>query len=136
MANGSAAYKIFNSIVSALLPVEESVYLLNRPKAISEKQSHFIVVDIPLSIKPTTVGNDDYQYRSGGLLYCFYHSKSDGTPYIDAQTAWVEKVKRIFPVSDAVCELTKPQVIIRGLDEFGFHLTTISFRIKTKVNAV
>lgn len=133
--NTTVTYQILNSLVTALKPLGVKAYLLNRPKKVDEKMDSFIVVDLPTQLRRTTKGYDDYSYRTTGVIYAFVRAQTDGTPYIDRQTQFVRSVTELFPLSDDKIEAVNPIVIMRGLDETNFQVTTITFSLRTKVNA-
>lgn len=137
MANNSVTYQIFNSIVKAVKPLGVKVYLQNRPKEKKyvEGIDKFLVIDIPTSIDNTCYGNDDYHYRTIGVIYALVRSHTDGTPNIDAQTSFVRNIFDLFPYKDEIVECVNPNVLLRGLDDFGFQITTITFTLRTRVNA-
>lgn len=135
MANKSATYQMFNSVVGMLKGCKIKTYLSERPKE-SPKMDDFAVVDFPVMIRRPYIGNDDFRYRTQGVIYLFCRAKNDGTPNIDRQTMLVRKVFDMFPYKDGVCECVNPAVLSRGSDEYGFQLTTITFTIRTRINSI
>ena len=133
--NTTVTYQILNSLVKALKPLGVKTYLLNRPKKVDDKMESFIVVDLPVQLRRTTKGYDDYSYRTTGVIYAFVRAQTDGTPYIDRQTTFVKGITELFPIKDDIVECVDPSVLMRGLDETNFQVTTITFTLRTKVNA-
>lgn len=135
MANTTATYQMFNSVVNMLKDCKVKTYLSERPKEAGKAES-FAVVDFPVSVRRPFVGNDDFRYRTQGVIYIFSRSKNDGTPNIDKQTSLVRKVFEKFPHKDDVCECVNPTVLLRGADEYGFQVTTITFTVRTRINSI
>lgn len=137
MANNSVTYQMFNSLVNMVKPLGVKTYLQNRPrdKKYVDGIDKFLVIDIPTSIDNTCYGNDDYHYTTDGIIYALVRSHSDGTPNIDAQTSFVRSIFDLFPYKDEYVGCVNPSVLLRGLDDFGFQITTINFTLRTRVNA-
>ncbi len=135
MSNNTVTYKVFESIVNALKPLGTKVYLMNRPTATKTLDDKFVVIDLPTQFRHQTFGNDDFCYELTGVIYTFCRAHSDGTPNIDQQTKFTRSVMELFPYSDEILECTRPRMLLRGLDDYGFQLTTITFNIRTKYNA-
>lgn len=134
-SNTTATFQILNSIVTALKPLGVKTYLLNRPKTVDDKMTQFVVIDLPTQILRTTKGYDDYNYRTTGVIYAFVRAKTDGTPNIDKQTQLVRSIAELFPLKDDIVRCVEPKVLMRGLDKTDFQVTTITFTLRTKVNA-
>lgn len=135
MANVTATYQMFGSVVKMLKDCGVKAYLMDRPKE-APKSDAFAVVDFPVSLRRPFVGNDDFRYRTQCVIYLFFRAKNDGTPNIDKQTTLVRKVFGVFPYKDDVCECINPTVLLRGADEYGFQVTTITFTIRTRINSI
>lgn len=127
---------MFNSVTAMLKDCKIKTYLCDRPKETGTKMSEFAVVDFPVVLRRPYLGNDDFRYSTRGVIYLFVRAKNDGTPNIDAQTALVRKVCERFPYKDDMCECVDPSVLMRGADEYGFQLTTITFTIRTRINSI
>lgn len=136
MANITATYQMFNSVTAMLKDCKIKTYLCDRPKETGTKMSEFAVVDFPVVLRRPYLGNDDFRYSTRGVIYLFVRAKNDGTPNIDAQTSLVRKVCERFPYKDDMCECVDPSVLMRGADEYGFQLTTITFTIRTRINSI
>ena len=136
MANSSATYQMFNSVVEMLKVIGIRTFLSERPNETPTKMSEFAVVSLPLLIRRPYVGNDDFRYTTQCVLYLYCRSKNDGTPNIDKQTELVRKVFERFPYKDNVCECVNPNVLLRGSDDYGFQVTTVTFTLRTKINSI
>lgn len=133
--NTTVTYQILNSIVTALKPLKVKTFLFNRPNKVDEKMDTFVVVDLPTQIRRPVKGYDDFRYRTTGVIYAFVRANTDGTPLIDRQTAFVRSIFELFPITDNIVECVNPIVLMRGLDETNFQVTTITFNLRTKTNA-
>lgn len=136
MAKKSATYQLLNSVAGMLKSCNVRVYLLDRPKEVPSKLNEFAVVDLPLALRRPYVGNDDFRYSTTCVIYLFCRAKNDGTPNIEAQSTLVRKVFECFPYTDSVCECVHPEVLMRGADEFGFQMMTVTFTLRTRINSI
>lgn len=136
MANTTATYQMFNSAATMLGGCGLKVYLMDRPKETPSKTTSFAVVDFPVSVVRPYIGNDDFRFATTGVIYIFCRARNDGTPNIDAQTALVRKVTDCFPYKDVTCEFVNPSVLMRGADEYGFQVTTVTFAVRTRINSI
>ena len=133
--NTTVTYQILNSLVKALKPLGVKTFLLNRPKKVDDKMDTFIVIDLPVQIRRPVKGYDDFRYRTTGVIYAFVRAQTDGSPMIDRQTSFVRSITELFPITDEIVECVNPSVLMRGLDETNFQVTTITFTLRTKTNA-
>lgn len=136
MANKTATFQMFKSATTMLDGCGLRTYLMDRPKETPSKMASFAVVDFPVAVGRPYAGNDDFRFVTTGVIYVFCRAKNDGTPNIDAQTALVRKVTDCFPYKDDVCEFVNPSVLLRGADEYGFQVTTVTFTIRTRINSI
>lgn len=127
---------MFSSVVNMLSGKNIAAYLCERPKETPAKMGEFAVVDFPVDISRPCVGNDDFRYTTTCVIYLFVRGKNDGTPNIDRHTSLVRDIYEAFPYSDAVCQCVNPVVRLRGSDDYGFHFTTITFTIRTRINYI
>lgn len=136
MANKSATYQMFNSVITMLNGCGVKCYISDRPKETPAKMSEFAVVAFPVMIRRPYIGYDDFRYTTKGIIYLFCRAKNDGTPNIDKQTALVRKVFAQFPYKDEICECVNPTVLMEGADDYGFQVTTVTFVLRTKINSI
>lgn len=136
MANKTATYQMFNSVVAMLKSNKITAYLCDRPKEVPAKMSEFAVVDFPVALRRPYAGYDDFRYTTSCVIYLFVRAKNDGTPNIDKQTSLVRSICDMFPYTDSICECVKPVVRLRGSDDYGFQFTTITFTLRTKINSI
>lgn len=134
MASKPLIYLIFDDLVAAVNGIAEKTYL-DRPKLIAEEVKNFIVVDIPTEIRGRLKGDMDVMAGCYAVYYVFVRSKTNGTPNIGSQTSIVESVLNAFPISTKHITATEPSVLMKGDDGYGFHVTTITFKLRTKFNA-
>lgn len=127
---------MFNSVTAMLKDCKIKTYLCDRPKETDTKMSEFAVVDFPVVLRRPYLGNDDFRYQTKCIIYLFCRAKNDGTPNIDRQTKIVRSIFEQFPYKDTKCECVDPEVLMKGADEYGFQLTTITFTIRTRINSI
>lgn len=111
------------------------IFVGNRPDKVENKMKEFVVVDIPVEVKDMVVGNTNFSLNTTGLIHVFTKAKSDAT--LDQVTLYrlVDKIKKGFPLSAEHITATKPRLLPDGYDENGFHIATLSFRLRSKTNA-
>lgn len=136
MSNTTATYQLLNSVVNMLKGCGVKAYLLDRPKETPSKLNEFAVIDLPVVLRRPYAGNDDFRYKTRCVIYLFCRGKNDATPNIDAQTTLTRKVFECFPYKDEISECVNPEVFLRGADEYGFQVTTVTFTIRTKINSI
>ena len=127
-------YLIYSDLVGAVNGIGKKTYL-DRPKSDYEKLQNFIVVDIPTAISGSIAGSFETMANSYGTYHVFCKSKDDATLNIGAQSELVQKILDKFPINGTYCSATKPTVLMQGEDGYGYHVTTITFKLRTKYNA-
>lgn len=128
-------YNIFNSLTEAAVKTGiGNIYLTNRPKVFDTSMGSFVVISLPARLYRDVKGNDDFMVSTAGTFIIGVVAKEDGTPNIEAQTQLIQKFMDLFPISDDYISATNPQIILRGVDETGYQLTSILFDVRTKVN--
>lgn len=129
-------YNIFKEIVSALNGAGfKKVFLSNRPSMVDKAVDSFVVVELPDEIQNTVKGDDEFMCKTTGVIYIFRREKTDGTPNIKDQLDLVQSAYRIFPINSTHTVCTNPSRRLKGSDNNGFQVTTITFDIRTKVNS-
>lgn len=130
--NTTISFEILDEIIKAMAPLNLKVYPLNRPKSTDSRADQFAVVDLPTTIRRPVKGYDDFSYVTTGVIYLFCRAHSDGTPTIDRQTRMIRSVTDLFPINAAHAKCTTPSVLHRGLDEYNFQVTAITFDIRVQ----
>jgi len=134
MAKKSLTYHIFNDLSTAVSGIAKKVYL-DRPKTTESEITDFIVVDLPTVIHNRVKGDMSVMAGCYGVYYVFVKSKDDYTPNMTKQTSLVQSVLDVFPISTSHITATEPTVLMKGEDGYGYHVTTITFKVRTKFNA-
>lgn len=134
MAKKSLIYHIFNDLATVVSGIAKNVYL-DRPKTTDKEITDFIVVDLPTVIHNRVKGDMSVMASCYGVYYIFVKSKTDGTPNMDKQTYLTEQVMNAFPINGQHITASEPTILMKGDDGFGYHVTTITFKLRTKFNA-
>lgn len=134
MANKPLIYYIYNDLVTAVNGIAKKTYL-DRPKALAEETTNFIVVDIPDNIRKRFKGDMNFMVGCYGVFHLFVKSKTDGTPNIDTQTRLTDSILNVFPINGIHVTASEPDVLMKGTDGYGYHVTTITYKLRTKFNA-
>ncbi len=131
--NASISYSILDTVINAVKGLGIKAYPLNRPKSTMDREDMFAVVSIPTPIRRPVHGNDDYRYVTTGIIYAFCRAHTDGTPTIDRQTRLVRQITELFPINGEHVKGINPEVLHRGLDEYNFQVSAITFDIRSEI---
>lgn len=134
MANKPLIYLVYNDLVEAVNGIGKKTFL-DRPKNSNEELANFIVIDIPTEIRGLLKGNADVTSECFGTISVFCKAKTDRTLNIVAQSDLTQKVLDVFPINGEHVTATKPTVLMQGEDGYGYQVTQITFRLRTKLNA-
>lgn len=127
-------YLVYQDLVGAVNGIGKKTFL-DRPKTGTEDLANFIVIDIPTEIKGMVKGNFGVMADSYGTFSVFCKAKSDATLNIGTQSDLTQKVLDLFPINGKHITASKPTVLMQGEDGYGYQVTQISFKIRTKFNA-
>ena len=127
-------YLIYDDLVAAVKGIGDKVFL-DRPKNTPDELQSFIVVNIPTEIRSRLKGTFDVSSECYGSYSIFCKAKSDRTPNIGIQSSLTQQVLDLFPINGIHVSATVPTVLMQGEDGFGFQVTQITFKLRTKLNA-
>lgn len=127
-------YLVYQDLVGAVNGIGKKTFL-DRPKTGTEDLANFIVIDIPTEIKGMVKGNFGVMADTYGTFSVFCKAKSDATLNIGTQSDLTQKVLDLFPINGKHITASKPTVLMQGEDGYGYQVTQISFKIRTKFNA-
>ena len=134
MAGKPLIYLVYSDLVEAVKGIGKKTFL-DRPKDTKEELANFIVIDIPTEIRGLVKGNADVTSECYGTYSVFCKAKTDRTLNIGAQSDLTQKVLDVFPISGKHVTATKPTVLMQGEDGYGYQVTQITFKLRTKLNA-
>ena len=134
MAKKPLLYLILGDLTSAVKGISEKVYL-DRPKTTPVEVTNFIVADIPTEVRGRIKGSLGVMADCFGTFTIFCKSKDDGTPAIEKQSDLTQKVLDLFPINGKHITATHPTILMQDADGFGYHVTEITFKLRTKFNA-
>lgn len=130
---------IYTDLATALGKVIEMRYVFfGRPDVTKNKNcamTKFAVVELPTMIEDYVIGRKKWLLETSGVFYLFTKSKETGTMNLNLTSDYIEEVINLFPLKGSVCEAVNPVVLLKGSDEYGYQVTSISFDLRTKVNA-
>ena len=128
---------IFTDLVSALSTKidPELIYLGNRPNITEgSTMTKFVMVSLPASIEDIAIGRKKFVLDTTGVFYLFQKAKKDTTLNLNATSSFVSDIEGLFPIRGEVCGASDPTVLMRGADENGFQVITITFSLQTRAN--
>ena len=117
------------------------VFPQERPNAVTEKLSAFIVVSLPYSEVNRTVGEDDDWWLDETVVFEVYVAdlKSAQSPKrfdIPTMKTLREGIRGLFPIVDTTLgiKLTRPRTVVNASsDGNGYHYSRIQARMTTMV---
>lgn len=127
-------YLVYEDLVEAVKGIGKKTFL-DRPKETSEELTNFIVVDLPTELRGSVKGNIDVTSKCFGTFSVFCKAKTDRTLNIGAQSELIQKVLDVFPVNGKHVTASNPTVLMQGEDGYGFQVTQITFKLRTKFNS-
>lgn len=127
-------YLIYSDLVEAVKGIAKKTFL-DRPKDTDEELTNFIVIDLPTEIRGSLKGNADVMSECYGTFSIFCKAKTDRTLNIGAQSDLTQKVLDVFPINGKHVTGTKPTPLMQGEDGYGYQVTQITFKLRTKLNA-
>lgn len=128
--NTTIRYHILGFVSSVLDNAGVKNYLTNRPDKTPESMKEFAVIELPVRMRNIAKGYRDFNMTTGGVIYLFCKSKTDGTPNIDAQSVLEDKVLSLFPMTTDGIRCVDAESRSLGADEYGFQVTSIMFDVK------
>ncbi len=134
MAKKPLIYLVYNDLVNAVNGIGKKTFL-DRPKNSTEDLANFVVVDLPTELRGRVKGDINFTVDSYGTFSIFCKAKTDSTPNISIQTELTQKVLDVFPINGKHITASKPSVLMQGEDGYGYHVTQITFKLRTKLNA-
>ena len=127
-------YLIYDDLVEAVNGIGKKTFL-DRPKNTSEELSDFIVIYLPTELRGRLKGNADVTSDCYGTFSVYCKAKTDRTLNIGVQSALTQKVLDVFPINGKHLTASRPTVLMQGEDGYGYQVTQISFKLRTKLNA-
>jgi hypothetical protein len=134
MAKKALIYLIYDDLVSAVKGIASKTSL-GRPEPIGSDVASLIVIDIPTEIRSRIKGSYDMSVDCYATFDIFCKSKSDRTLNIGSQSNLTQKVLDVFPINGKAVIASNPTVLLKGFDDTGYQVTSISFKLRTKLNA-
>lgn len=134
MANKPLIYLIYNDLVAAVNGIGKKTFL-DRPKTGTEELANFLVVDLPTDLRGRVKGDFDFTVSCYGTISVYCKAKTDSTPNIGIQSELTQKVLDVFPINSKHITASNPSVLMQGEDGYGYHVTEITFKLRTKLNA-
>lgn len=134
MARKPLIYLIYDDLVAAVKGIGKKTYL-DRPKNGNEELANFVVVDISTELRGRVKGDFNFTVDSYGTISVFCKAKTDSTLNISIQSELTQKVLDVFPINGKHITASHPSVLMQGEDGYGYQVTEITFRLRTKFNA-
>lgn len=129
---------ILRSMYDAVDGIADMTYLQDRPKAVSDRISSYILVELPSSMSSRVieaeVGNyDDYVTTCRFTLFVRNRTRAGNINEIDINSVdtKLKAILGIFPVVDNKVQITNPTIVLSGDDESNFHYVFIQATLRT-----
>ena len=118
----------------------QKVYPNERPNAVTEKLTEFVVVSLPYSESNKMIAEDDDWWLDETVVFDIYvaDKKNANDPKlfdIKRMKALREGIKALFPITDAIgIKITRPRTVVNSSsDGNGYHYSRIQARMTTMV---
>ena len=137
MAEKSTIAKMYNDLVNALDGIVEKKYIFlgGRPDikdADLETMKKYIVIELPVNIEDIAFGKNKFHLVTTGVMFLISEAKKNRTLNVNSLSDFTEEVTDRFPVSGEYIAATNPSVLMRGMDEYGYQIVTVTFDVHTK----
>ena len=137
MAERTTIAKIYGDLVNGINGIVEPKYIflggrLDIKDVDSETMKKFIVIELPTNIEDIAVGNHKFHLTTEGVMYLISEAKKNRTFNINSISDFTEEVSSRFPICGDYIAAANPSVLLRGIDEYGYQIVTITFDIHTK----
>lgn len=137
MAEKSTIAKMYDDLVNAFDGIVEKKYIFvgGRPdikEADLETMKKYVVIELPVGIEDMVVGNYKFHLTTTGVFYLISAAKKNRTFNVNALSDFTEEVTDRFPIRGEYIVATNPTVLMRGMDEFGYQIVTITFDLYNK----
>lgn len=133
MAEETLTKRILRAVGETITPIVGSYYYFTRPAAtVTDGKQHFAVIDMPTRFRRNLAGYNRRQTKTTGIVYVFSKSKTNNMPNIDDFTSVSEEVEDAFPINGEGFSCTNPERQNMGADDYGCHVSRISFDIFIK----
>lgn len=124
--------KIMQSLYGLGKQISSHVYTGNRPQAITEQVSDFVIVSISNRLSSTTYGGGYGVVPSMCNIEIFVKLKKSGAENIDKLNTMLNSLLSNFPYSDSTLQLARPTVMLRGNDGLGFSAVLVRAELLVK----
>lgn len=118
----------------------QKVYPNERPNAVTEKLTEFVVVSLPYSESNKTIAEDDDWWLDETVVFDIYvaDKKTASDPKLfdkKKMKTLREGIKALFPITDAIgIKITRPRTVVNSSsDGNGYHYSRIQARMTTMV---
>lgn len=118
----------------------KKVYPNERPNAVTDKLTEFIVVSLPYSESNKTIAEDDDWWIDETVVFEIYvaDKKTASDPKMfdtNRMKALRSGIKALFPISDSIgIKITRPRTVVNASsDGNGYHYSRIQARMTTMV---
>lgn len=137
MAEKSTITRMYDDLVDALDGIVERKYIFpgGRPDikdADLDTMPKYIIIELPVSIEDMVVGKNKFHLTTTGVFYLLSKAKKNRTFNVNALSDFTEEVTDKFPISGKYIAATNPAVLMRGMDEYGYQIVTVTFDLHNK----
>ena len=137
MAEKTTISRMFDDLVNALDGIVERqfIFLGFRPdikEADLETMTKYVVVELPVMIEDYAVGKNKFMLNTTGVFYLMSVAKKNRTFNVNTLSDFAEEVSDKFPIRGEYVIASNPKVIMRGTDEYGYQIVTVTFDIHTR----
>lgn len=130
--------ELYYTVAGVVKGICDKTYYRDRPKSVDEKIGSYLVVSFPSAIvnRELDPRGGYADYTTTLFLEVYVRDKQSAAnlnaPDIKTMDEKVRAVMEKLPLSTDGMLVTRPEVVMDGNDESGFHVTLIRAKVRTK----
>ena len=137
MAERTTIAKMYEDLVNALDGIVERSHIFTggRPDIKEpdlETMKKYIVIELPVGIEDMVVGKHKFHLTTTGVFFLISAAKKNRTFNVNSLSDFTEEVTDLFPIRGDYIAATNPTILLRGMDEFGYQIVTVTFDVHNK----
>lgn len=139
MEKKSTLQCVFEEAVDALSSIidRNRIFLMKRPTVTngSKPMDKFVVVSLPINFEDYVIGDKKTLLESAGIIYLFTLGRKNGSLDLNKTGEFADDVMSLFPLKGKYIVCTKPVLQLKGEDDNGYQVVTITFDLRCRWEA-
>lgn len=101
----------------------------------SKPMDKFVVVSLPINFEDYVIGDKKTLLESAGIIYLFTLGRKNGSLDLNKTGEFADDVMSLFPLKGKYIVCTKPVLQLKGEDDNGYQVVTITFDLRCRWEA-